>query len=163
MKEIEGINYYPPIEEKINIISHATGLILSIVALVLLVTRASLHGSVWQIVSFAIFGVSLITLYAASTSYHAAKRSGIKYLGSNDEFTAISVGNVDAEIAEVAGPQLVVPVSNSRFAINAANARWGSLYDALYGSDVISEDKGQERGSGYNATRGAAVIREHEP
>ena len=83
----------------------------------------------------------------------------IKYLGSNDEFTAISVGNVDAEIAEVAGPQLVVPVSNSRFAINAANARWGSLYDALYGSDVICEDNGQERGSGYNATRGAAVIR----
>jgi len=78
MKEIEGINYYPPIEEKINIISHAIGLLLSIVALVLLVARASLHGSVWQIVSFAIFGVSLITLYAASTSYHAAKKSALR-------------------------------------------------------------------------------------
>jgi len=83
----------------------------------------------------------------------------IKYLGGSDEFSAIGVENVDVEIAEIAGPQLVVPVSNARFAINAANARWGSLYDALYGTDVISEDNGQERGSEYNAIRGAAVIR----
>ena len=85
--------------------------------------------------------------------------SDIDYLGGDEEFPTIATDNVDPEIAEIAGPQLVVPVSNARFAINAANARWGSLYDALYGTDVISEDNGQERGSGYNATRGAAVIR----
>ena len=83
----------------------------------------------------------------------------IDYMDSGEEFSAITVENVDPEIAEIAGPQLVVPVSNARFAINAANARWGSLYDALYGTDVISDANGQERGSEYNATRGAAVIR----
>jgi len=83
----------------------------------------------------------------------------IKYLVGSDEFSAIGVENVDVEIAGIAGPQLVVPLSNARFAINAANARWGSLYDALYGTDVISEDDGQERGAQYNAIRGAAVIR----
>jgi hemolysin III len=75
MKNIEGIKYYSPIEEKINIISHATGFILSIVAFVLLVTHANLHGDVWHIVSFSIFGASLIILYAASTFYHSAKKS----------------------------------------------------------------------------------------
>lgn len=74
MKDIEEIEYYSPIEEKINIISHATGFILSIVAFVLLVMRASLHGDVWQIVSFSIFGASLIILYGASTLYHSAKK-----------------------------------------------------------------------------------------
>ncbi len=74
MKDIEGIEYYSPIEEKINIISHATGFILSIVAFVLLVMRASLHGDVWQIVSFSIFGASLIILYGASTLYHSTKK-----------------------------------------------------------------------------------------
>ena len=74
MKDIEGIEYYSSIEEKINIISHATGFILSIVAFVLLVMRASLHGDVWQIVSFSIFGASLIILYGASTLYHSAKK-----------------------------------------------------------------------------------------
>ena len=66
--------------------------------------------------------------------------------------------NVDAEIATVAGPQLVVPVMNPRFAINAANARWGSLYDALYGTDAISEDGGAHRGLKYNPVRGRLVV-----
>jgi hemolysin III len=74
MRDIDGIKYYSPIEEKINIISHAIGFILSIVALVLLVRHATLHGDVWHIVSFSIFGASLIILYAASTFYHSAKK-----------------------------------------------------------------------------------------
>ena len=78
MKEIEGIKYYSPKEEKINIISHATGFILSIVALVLLVTHANMHGNVWHVVSFSIFGTSLIILYAASTFYHSAKKPELR-------------------------------------------------------------------------------------
>ncbi|MDH3578372.1 MAG: malate synthase G [Gammaproteobacteria bacterium] len=81
------------------------------------------------------------------------------YLADAGEPFQIATANVDAEIAEIAGPQLVVPVSNARFAINAANARWGSLYDALYGTDVISEDNEQQREGPYNPARGAAVIR----
>jgi hemolysin III len=78
MKDTGGIKYYSPIEEKINIISHAIGFILSIVAFVLLVTHANLHGDVWHIVSFSIFGASLIILYGASTFYHSAKKSELR-------------------------------------------------------------------------------------
>ena len=82
----------------------------------------------------------------------------IGYLEGCGESFHIGTTNVDPEIGEVAGPQLVVPVSNARFALNAANARWGSLYDALYGTDVISSSEGRESGTAYNPRRGAAVI-----
>ena len=82
----------------------------------------------------------------------------IGYLVPEGEAFQIATANVDPEIASIAGAQLVVPVSNARFALNAANARWGSLYDALYGTDVIDEAKGKERSGGYNPVRGAAVV-----
>jgi len=82
----------------------------------------------------------------------------IGYLLQEGPDFEITTQNVDAEIALTAGPQLVVPIMNARFSLNAANARWGSLYDALYGTDVIPETDGAEKGTSYNPGRGARVI-----
>ena len=78
----------------------------------------------------------------------------INYIVEEKEDFKISTSNVDKEISKIAGPQLVVPVDNARYALNAANARWGSLYDALYGTDVISDSKGKN----YDPEKGKKVV-----
>ena len=82
----------------------------------------------------------------------------IGYIKKEGKKFYIKTQNVDKEISTIAGPQLVVPVMNARYSLNAANARWNSLYDALYGTDVISESNGAERGKKYNYVRGEKVI-----
>jgi malate synthase len=84
--------------------------------------------------------------------------TAIGYLVPEGPDFKVTVDNVDPEVAEIAGPQLVVPVDNARYALNAANARWGSLYDALYGTNVIPEEPGLEKGRDYNPRRGARVF-----
>jgi len=110
-------------------------------------------------------------LQARLDQWFAARRGGpvdpaeqeaflreIGYLVPEGEPFEVTSANVDPEIASLAGPQLVVPLDNARYALNAANARWGSLYDALYGTDVIGEEGGAERGGEYNPVRGRLVM-----
>ena len=119
----------------------------------LLATRAKIQGQIdqWHLQHPAKNGDIDYPLYIAFLQE-------IGYLLPEGEAFSVSTENVDDEIARIAGPQLVVPVRNARYALNANNARWGSLYDALYGTNVISDENGQEAKGGYNPTRGAAVV-----
>ena len=85
--------------------------------------------------------------------------SDINYLVEEGDDFKISTENVDPEIKTIAGPQLVVPINNARFALNATNARWGSLFDALYGTDVIPNEGELAKGSSHNAKRGKSVVK----
>jgi malate synthase len=103
-------------------------------------------------------GVSRIAANRSTLGEYKSFLTEIGYLVPEGEDFQVCSANVDREIAAISGPQLVVPLDNARYAINAANARWGSLYDALYGTDVIAENDGAEKGEAYNPRRGAKVI-----